>query len=82
MSTAHKPKTNWHLVIWPILALWIVAAIYAFMSDWRGSASVVLPIFMVVAAFLVFLFNAIAGWQSGRAAPTASLSSILSQQRE
>ena len=66
MSTAHKLKTNWHLVIWPILALWIVAAIYVFMSDWRESASVVLPIFMVVAAFLVFLFNAIAGSVSQR----------------
>lgn len=66
MSTAHKPKTNWHLVIWPMIALWIAAAIYVFLSDWRESASVVLPIFMVVAAFLVLLCNAIAGSVSQR----------------
>ena len=66
MPTTQKPKTDWHLVIWPILALWTVAAIYVFTSDWRESASVVLPIFMVVAAFLVFLLNAIAGSISQR----------------
>ena len=61
MTTTQKSKTNWQLVVWPILALWIVAAIYVFKSEWRASASVVLPIFMVAGAFVVFLLNAIAG---------------------
>ena len=61
MSATQKPKTNWHLVIWPILTLWIVAAIYVFHSDWREQAVVVLPIFMGVAAFAVSLLHAMAG---------------------
>ena len=61
MTSATKPKTNWHLVLWPILALWIVASIYVYQSDWRESATIALPIFMVVAVFVVFLLNAIAG---------------------
>lgn len=61
MTTARKPRTNWHLVVWPIVVLWIVAAIYVFQSGWRESATVVLPIFMAVAAFVVFLLNGLAG---------------------
>lgn len=61
MTTPKNAKTNWHLVIWPIVTVWIVAAIYVFKSDWREQASVVLPMFMAAGAFLVFLMNAIAG---------------------
>jgi len=56
-----KPRTNWHLVAWPILILWLAAAVFVFRTDWREAASVALPLFMVVAAFLVFVLNAIAG---------------------
>lgn len=79
MTTSQKPKANWHLVIWPILALWIVAAIYVFRSDWRESASVVLPIFMAVAAFVVFLLNAIAGSLAQRRYELAALDQSTSQ---
>jgi hypothetical protein len=61
MKPTGKPKTNWHLVIWPILALWVVTVIYVLRSDWRESAMVVLPMFMAVVVFLVLLLNAIAG---------------------
>jgi hypothetical protein len=44
-----------------VIVLWIVAAIYVLTSDWRESATVVLPIFMAAAAFVVILLNAIAG---------------------
>jgi hypothetical protein len=66
MPSAKKARTNWHLVIWPIIALWICAAIYVFNSEWREASAVVLPIFMAVAAFVVFLLNAIAGTISQR----------------
>ncbi len=56
-----KPKTNWKLVIWPVLALWMIAAVYTFASEWREQANVVLPIFMAVIAFGVCVLNAIAG---------------------
>jgi hypothetical protein len=56
-----KPKTNWNLVLWPILALWIIAATYVLTSEWRDQAAFVLPIFMGVAAFGVCLLNAFAG---------------------
>jgi len=61
MTSSEKPKTNWHLVVWPILVLWLAVSIYIFRSDWREAASVALPLFMVAAAFLVFVLNAIAG---------------------
>jgi len=53
MADTEKPKTNWHLVVWPILAVWMVVSAYVFCSDWRESATLVLPIFMVVSAFLM-----------------------------
>ena len=61
-----KPQTNWHLVVWPILVLWIIAAIYVFNSEWRESAGTVLPIFMGAVAFAVLLLNAIAGSSAQR----------------
>jgi hypothetical protein len=59
--THQEPKTNWHLVIWPVLTLWVVAAIYVFNSDWKHEAGLLLPILMVVTAFVVLLLNAVAG---------------------
>jgi len=79
MTVAPKLKTNWHLVIWPILSLWIVAAICVFGSDWRESATMVLPIFMVVAAFLVLLLNAIAGSIAQRRYELGVLDESISQ---
>jgi hypothetical protein len=61
IPSARKARTNWHLVIWPIIALWICAAIYVFNSEWREASVVALPLFMAAAAFVVFLLNAIAG---------------------
>ena len=61
IATSRKAKTNWNLVFWPIIVLWIVAAVYVFNSDWRDSAAVTLPIFMAAAAFVVLLLNAVAG---------------------
>jgi hypothetical protein len=61
MQQTQKPKTNWHLVIWPIMFLWLIELIYVFNSQWKEQAGTVLPIFMVVAAFVVFLLNAFAG---------------------
>src|SRR5882724_11023609 len=60
-NNPQRPKTNWHLVIWPILVLWIASAIYVFHSEWKEQAVVVLPIFMGVTAFVVCLLNAFAG---------------------
>ncbi len=56
-----KAKTNWNLVIWPILLLWGVSMIYVFNSEFKSQAAVVLPILMVGTAFLVFVANAMAG---------------------
>ena len=66
IPSAKKASTNWHLVIWPIIALWIGAAVYVINSDWREASAVVLPIFMAVAAFVVLLLNAVAGSISQR----------------
>jgi hypothetical protein len=79
MPTASKPRTNWHLVVWPIVALWAAAAIYIFASDWRASASVALPIFMAAGAFLVFLLNAIVGSIQQRRHELAILDESVSQ---
>ena len=56
-----KAQTNWHFIVWPILFLWLLCAVYVFASEYRSQVVVVLPLLMVAATGLVFLANAIAG---------------------
>jgi hypothetical protein len=60
-TSAAKAKTNWHLVIWPILVMWIASAVYVYNSEFKDQAAIALPLIMVGAAFLVFVANGIAG---------------------
>ena len=66
MTSRQKPKTKWHLVIWPIIALWglglaYYATRYNFQTDFQDMPGVYLIVFVIVAPFVVLLINGIAG---------------------
>jgi len=63
MKTARdgKVRTNWHLVLWPIITLWVISWLYVQMSEFKPAAGIMMPILMAVTAFAVFLLNGIAG---------------------
>jgi hypothetical protein len=56
-----KAKTNWHLVIWPILISWSIIVLYVLNSDLKSQADTYIPILMTAAFVLIILFNAILG---------------------
>jgi len=56
-----EPKTNWPLLVWPILVLWVIIWVVVPHTEFSEQAHVVAPILMVAAAFLVILAHAVAG---------------------
>ncbi len=56
-----KVKTNWNLVIWPIITLWVISWVFIQVSEFKSVAAIMMPILMVATAFAVFLLHAVAG---------------------
>lgn len=56
-----KPRTNWHLVIWPILAIWLVGIAWMRHSGINHRDPIALPVMLVCTALGVLLLNAILG---------------------
>ena len=61
-----RPRTNWHMLVWPILALWAACWAFTRSSEMGARRAAVLPALMAASALLVLLLYGIVALSAQR----------------